>query len=111
MPEEVFVITGISIEFDQVAVAFTVTNTEERMKRLLDLAGKKWIRQYGKNIPFPENYKAQVMAQGVPPMIMRLPATKWNLKGFQLNDKVLINVPETIDDIIPVEKKEEEFGV
>jgi len=104
MPEEEFIISGIQIEQDQMVVTFTVTNTEERMKRLLDLALRKWIRQYGMHIPFPQHYKVQVMAQGIPPMVMRLPIAKWNNRGFQLNDKVIINIPETIDDIIPVKK-------
>ncbi len=110
MVEEEFIISGINMEHDQVAVAFTIANTEERMKRLLDLAHRKWARQYGAKIPFPVNYKHQVMAQGIPPMIMRLPMAQWNNRGFQLNDKVMINVPETIDDIIPV-KKTDEFDV
>lgn len=111
MPEEEFIITGIQIEQDHMAVAFTVTNTEERMKRLLDIALRKWIKQAGLNIPMPENYKAQIRAQGIPPMVMRLPIAQWNNRGFQLNDRVIINVPETVDDIFPVKKKENEFGV
>jgi len=104
MAEEEFIISGIKMENDEIVVAFSTTNTEERMNILLEKAAKQWTRQYGKHIPLPGNYKAQIMGQGIPPMIMRLPVVKWNNRGFQLNDKVIINVPENIDDIIPVKK-------
>lgn len=104
MPEEEFIISGIKIENDEIVAEFSVTNTQERMNTLLVKAAKQWARQYGRNIPLPGNYKAQIIGQGIPPMIMRLPMAKWTNKGLQLNDKVIINVPENIDDILPVKK-------
>jgi len=111
MPEEEFIISSIRAEEEFIIVSFSITNTEERMQNLLSIAEKKWLRQYGKNTPLPDGYKHQIMASGIPPMIMRLPMSQWHNRGFQLNDHVLINVPENIDDIIPVEKKELGFNV
>jgi hypothetical protein len=108
MPEEEFVISGTKMENDEIVVSFSVTNTLERMNQLLIKAEKKWLRQYGQ-IPFPQSYKAQIIGQGIPPMIMRLSMAKWTHKGLQLNDKVIINIPENIDDIKPV--KTDDFCV
>ncbi len=110
MPVEEFVISAIKAEEEFIIVSFSVSNTAQRMQNLLSIAEAKWLKQNGKDIPMPEQYKTQIQAVGIPPMIMRLPMAKWNNRGFQLNDKVLINVPEYIDDIKPV-KKEETFGV
>ncbi len=106
MPEEEFIISSIRAEDEFIIATFSVTNIKERMEQLVSIAMNRWKKQYGTGIKMPETYKAQIMGGGIPPMIMRLSMAKWNLKGFQLNDKVLINVPETIDDIIPVEKKD-----
>lgn len=107
MPEEEFIISGLRIDDDIIIVSLSVTNVKERMEQLVKLALRKWAKQYGKQMPLPENYKAQIIGGGVPPMIMNLPLAKWANKGLQLNDRVIINVPETIDDIILVKKKDE----
>jgi hypothetical protein len=106
MPEEEFIISAIKVEDENIIVSFSVSNIVERTNRLIQIAMVKWAKQYGKEIPMPENYKAQIIGQGIPPMIMRMPMVKWNNRGFQLNDRVIINVPETIDDIKPVMKKD-----
>ena len=106
MPEQEFIINGIRVEEEFFIVSFSPVNTAERMVQLLEIAKKKWERQYGTKNSLPENYKIQIIGGGIPPMIMRLPMVKWNNRGFQLNDKVIINVPEIIDDIKPVIKKD-----
>ncbi len=113
MPEQEFIINGIRVEEEFVIVSFSPMNTEERMVQLLEIAKKKWEKQYGAKNSLPENYKIQIIGQGIPPMIMRLQMAKWNNRGFQLNDKVIINVPETIDDIkaAPIGQKDLNLGV
>lgn len=106
MPEEEFIISGIKAEDEFIIVSLMVTNTEQRMQQLLSIAKKKWEKQYGTKNTLPENYKFQIIGGGIPPMIMRLPMAKWHAKGFQLNDRVMINVPENIDDIVAVPKKD-----
>lgn len=109
MPVEEFVISGIRAEDEFIIASFSVANTAQRMQNLISIAEAKWAKQNGKDIPMPEQYKMQLLAGGIPPMIMRLPLTKWDAKGFQLSDTVLINVLETIDDIELKDK--EKFGV
>jgi len=111
MPEEEFIISAIRAEEEFIVVSFSVTNTEERMSQLIEIAKKKWEKQYGGKNGLPENYKLQIIGGGIPPMIMRLPMAKWHAKGFQLNDRVVINVPENIDDIKLAEKKDNFFDI
>lgn len=110
MPVEEFIISSIRAEDEFIIASFSVANTAQRMENLLSIAEAKWIKQNGKDIPMPEQYKVQIIGGGIPPMIMRFPLLKWTSKGFQLSDTVLINVPETIDDI-KLKNKENLFGV
>jgi len=110
MPVEEFIISSIRAEDEYIIASFSVANTAQRMQNLLSIVETKWTKQNGKDIPMPVQYRTQIISGGIPPMIMRFPLPKWISRGFQLSDTVLINVPETIDDIKPV-KKESQFDV
>lgn len=110
MPVEEFIISSIRAEDEFIIASFSVANTAQRMENLLSIAEAKWTKQNGKDIPMPVQYRTQIISGGIPPMILRFPLPKWTSKGFQLSDTVLINVPETIDDI-QLKDKENSFGV
>lgn len=109
MGNEEFIVSSVKAEDEYIVVAFTVSNSQERLHQLVEIAKKKWLKQYGGRIPLPDQYKAQIIGNGIPPMLMRFPMAAWNNKNIHLNDKVLMNVPQTIEDVMPVKK--DDFGV
>lgn len=111
MTIEEFIISGVkSDEENSVLVSFSPVNIQERLEVAIDRSVKKFQKQNGSDAIFPEHWKQQIRAQGLPPMLMRFGIPQWNHKGLALNDRVTINVPEFIDDVTPV-KKIDDFGV